>query len=169
MAIGRRRWFGILLTLSLAINLFAVGILIGIVATGTGHSARRGFDPAATGFQASPAFMALAPESRQHALDKFEGLEDALRAETRALRRAQREVVRTLSAEPFDATAVDAALRDLRRRSDAIQDVLHGYLIDISADLSAEERSRLGRSIFRGPAYRMPLAQGDRATPTQVG
>lgn len=169
MAIGRRRWFGILLTVSLAVNLFAVGILIGVVATGGGHFVRRGFDPAGAGFQASPAFMALAPESRQHAIEKFGEVEADLRAETVALRRAQRIVVRALSADPYDADAADAALRDLRQRSDAVQAILHGYLTRLGDDLSAEERRRLGRAIFRAPTYRMPLAGDTYRVPRSVG
>ncbi|NQV80998.1 MAG: periplasmic heavy metal sensor [Alphaproteobacteria bacterium] len=169
MSVGRRRLFGIVLTVSLAINLFAVGILIGVVAIGGGHFVRRGFDPAASGFHASPAFMALEAESRQLAIEKFQENEQALRDETRAFRVAQRNVVRALSAEPFDPAAAADALRDLRQRGDAIQAVIHGNLIAISRDLSAEERRRLSRSIFRSPAYRMPLARGEPAPHLRAG
>jgi len=155
---GRRRVFGIVLTVSLAVNLFAIGILIGAVATGGGPWMHRGLDPWAGGFQASPAFMALEPESRQLAIERFQENEDTLREHTRAVRRAQRDVVRAMSAEPFDPTVAGEALQQLRLQTDAIQATVHNYLIDLSRNLTHDERERLGRSIFRGPAYRTPLA-----------
>jgi uncharacterized membrane protein len=158
MAIGRRRLFGILLTVSLALNLFAIGIFIGVVATGGGQWANRGGNPWGGGFQASPAFMALEPESRQLAIERFQEDEKKLRGQTRALRRAQRDVVRTMTADPFDPNAASNALQELRQQTDAIQATIHNYLVDLSRSLTAEERERLGRSIFRGPAHRTPLA-----------
>lgn len=166
---GRRRVFGILLTVSLAVNLFVVGILIGVVATGGGPWAHRGLDPWAGGFQASPAFMALEPESRQLAIERFQENEDALRDQTRALRRAQREVVRTMAAESFDPAAAGEALQALRRQTDAIQEIIHNYLVDLSRNLTPDERERLGRSIFRGPAYRTPLASHPLVAFTPAG
>ncbi len=169
MSVGRRRLFGIALTVSLAINLFAVGIFIGVVVTGGDRFARRGFDPMVSGFQASPAFMALEPESRQLAIEKFQESEPALREETMALRRAQRNVVRVLTTEPFDPAAASDALQDLRLRTDAIQAAVHRYLVDLSRDLSADERRGLSRSIFRSPAYRMPLAHREPAPHMHAG
>ena len=158
MAIGRRRIFGTLLTLSLALNLFAIGIFIGVVVTGGGRMPGRAADPWGSGFQASPAFMALAPESRQLATERFHENEKVLRDQTRALRQAQRGVVRTMAADPFDPAAADVALRELRLTAGAIQGTIHTYLVDLSRSLTAEERQRLSRSIFRSPAYRTPLA-----------
>lgn len=155
---GRRRVFGILLTVSLALNLFAIGIFIGMVAIGGGPWAHRGLDPWSGGFQASPALMALEPESRQLAIERFQENEGALRDQTRALRRAQREVVRAMTADPFDPVAAGEALQQLRGQTDAIQTLIHNYLVDLSRNLTPDERERLGRSIFRGPAYRTPLA-----------
>ena len=158
MAIGRRRIFGTLLTLSLALNLFAIGIFIGVVVIGGGRMPGRAADPWGAGFQASPAFMALEPQSRQLAIERFQENEKVLRDQTRALRQAQRGVVRSMAADPFDPAAANDALRELRVQTDAIQGIIHSYLVDLSRSLSAEERQRLSRSIFRSPAYRTPLA-----------
>lgn len=167
MAWGRRRVFGVVLTVSLALNLFAVGILIGAIAVAGGR-----FPPRADGFgplQASPALMALDQESRQIAIEMFQENESALREETRALRRAQRQVVRTMGADPFDPDAARAALQELRLRTDNIQAVLHDYLVDLSPNLSEDERRRLSRMIFRGPAYRIPLARDGSAPHRPAG
>ncbi len=169
MAWGRRRVVGVALTISLAVNLFAIGIFIGVVAIGGHGFPPRGVDGFGPALQASPALMALEPTSRQLAIEMFQENEDALREEARALRRAQREVVRAMGADPFDAQAARAALDDLRERTDSIQGVLHGYIVDLSRDLSAEERRRLSRTIFRAPPYRIPLAGREPATHRPAG
>lgn len=160
MALGRRRLLGVLLTISLAANLFAIGIFIGIVVVGGGPWPRgEAFGP---NLQASPAFMALEPASRQMAIEMFHETEDRLREETRALRRAQRAVVRAMDAEPFDPAAARAALAELRARGDAVQALLHNYLVDLGSNLSEDERERLSRMIFRVAPHRIPLAEGKR-------
>lgn len=158
MAIGRRRIFGTLLTLSLALNLFAIGIFIGVMVTGGGRMPGHAANPWGAGFQTSPAFMALGPQSRQLATERFHENEKVLRDQTRALREAQRGVVRTMAAEPFDPAAANEALNELRLKTESIQATIHHYLVDLSRSLTAEERQRLSRSIFRSPAYRTPLA-----------
>jgi len=159
MAWGRRRVFGVLLTVSLALNLFAVGLFIGVAAIGGRGFPPRGGDGFGPALQASPALMALEPASRQIAIEMFQESEDALREEGRALRRAQRNVVRAMAAEPFDPEAARTALAELRERTDAIQAVLHDYIVTLSRDLNEDERRRLSRTIFRSPAYRIPLAE----------
>ncbi len=158
MAIRRRRLFGSLLTLSLALNLFAIGIFIGAMVIGGGRMPGRAADPWVAGFKASPAFSALEPQSRQLATELFQENERTLRDQTRALRQAQRRVVRTMVADPFDPAAANEALEELRGQTVAIQGIIHGYLVNLSRSLTAEERQRLSRSIFRSPPYRTPLA-----------
>ncbi len=167
MAIGRRRLLGVLLTISLAVNLFAIGIFIGVVVVGGGPWPRgETFGP---NLQASPAFMMLEPATRQMAIEMFQETEDQLREETRALRRAQRAVVRAMGAEPFDPAAARTALAELRARGDAVQSLLHNYLVDLGSNLSEDERERLSRMIFRGPSHRIPLAESHRPPHSPAG
>lgn len=169
MAIGRRRILSILLTVSLALNVFVIGIFITVVVTGGGRMPVRAGDSWGATFQASPAFMALEPQSRQLASELFQENKKALRKRTRTLRQAQRGVARTIAADPFDLAAANDAFHELRLQTGAIQMIIHNYLVDLSQGLTDEERQSLSRSIFRALPQRIPLAGRSHAVLTLEG
>ena len=163
MAIGRRRILSTLLTISLALNLFVIGIFITVVVLGGGRIPVAAGDSWGAAFQASPAFMALEPQSRQLAFELFQENRKVLRKRTRTLRQAQRGVARTIAADPFDLAAANDAFHELRLQTGAIQMIIHNYLVDLSQSLTDEERQSLSRSIFRALPQRIPLAGRSRA------
>jgi len=169
MAIGRRRILSTLLTISLALNLFVIGIFITVVVLGGGRMPVRGADPWGAAFQASPAFMELELQSRQLAFELFQENRKVLRKRARTLRQAQRGVVRTMAADPFDLAAANDAFHELRLQTGAIQMIIHNYLVDLSQGLTDEERQSLSRSIFRALPQRIPLAGRSHAVLTLEG
>jgi uncharacterized membrane protein len=169
MAIGRRRILSTLLTISLALNLFVIGIFITVVVLGGGRMPVRAADPWGAAFQASPAFMELELQSRQLAFELFQENRKVLRKRARTLRQAQRGVVRTMAADPFDLAAANDAFHELRLQTGAIQMIIHNYLVDLSRSLPDEERRSLSRSIFRALPHRIPLAGRTRAVLIPAG
>lgn len=163
MAIGRRRILSILLTISLALNLFVIGIFITVVVIGGGRMPVRAGDSWGASFQASLAFTSLETQSRQLAFELFQENKKALQKRTRTLRQAQRNVARTMAADPFDLAAANDAFHELRLQTGAIQMIIHNYLVDLSQNLTNEERRSLSRAIFRALPHRIPLAGRTRS------
>lgn len=74
----------------------------------------------------------------------------ALREQHRAFKQARRAVADALSAEPFDAQALERALADFRKATAEGQEALHRALVERAKELSPEER----RKLARGPFFR---------------
>lgn len=156
----RRRWLGIALFASLAINLLLVGIVVGAMIGGHprglpfGGPPRGGPDVVRGG-----QFGQLSEKTRERLSAIMEDRGDTMRTRVRAMRGAQREAERALSAEPYDADRATAALRTLRQRTEELQAEIHAALAAVAQDLPQHERMRLGRTIFLSTFYGMPLAQ----------
>lgn len=157
----RRRWFGIALFASLAVNLFLVGILVGGLASGRPHGLPFGGPPrGGPDIVRGGQFSQLSEASRERMAAILEDRSDAMRGRVRAMRSAQREAARVLSADSYDAEKAAAALRELRLRTEELQAEIHAALATVARDLSQEERARLSRTIFLSTFYGMPLAEG---------
>jgi uncharacterized membrane protein len=140
----RRRWLGLALVLSLAVNLFLVGILAG------GWLARgpaAGFDPAAGPASIPHMIRALPPTARDAALERFAERRRALRGQMTALRRARQSVYEALTAEAFDRAALEAALGDLREQVAALQAGLHEAIVAVAERLEAEDRREMAETL----------------------
>lgn len=74
---------------------------------------------------------------------QFQAAEPAIEVDRTASRRAQDTVRRTLTADPFDPAAADAALAALRDARRAVWRTLHGSLLLAATQMSPEGRSRL--------------------------
>ena len=80
-----------------------------------------------------------------------------LRPRSDAVDAARHAVREALSAEPYNAEALESALAGLRTQTDAAQVALHRALADAARELSAEDRRRLADSRWferRGPRPR---------------
>ncbi|MEM6302531.1 MAG: periplasmic heavy metal sensor, partial [Pseudomonadota bacterium] len=67
---------------------------------------------------------------------------------------------KAISAEDFDPDALDRALARLRDASARYQVLIHSSLVDLSADLTREERISLAReAIQRAQAVQIPAQQ----------
>ena len=151
---------GLWLTASLALNLFLAGLWIGGFAADSGESpfeARFRAPPPV--FSAQGILFALPEASREQARDLLDAKSSQIRAAIEDLRAARRAVAATMARDPLDQAATNAALVELRRRTEAVQSVLHGLVFEIARDLDPADRERLARAVFQSSLYGIPLAQ----------
>lgn len=151
---------GLWLTASLALNLFLAGLWIGGFAADSGESpfeARFRAPPPV--FSAQGILFALPEASREQARDLLDAKSSQIRAAIEDLRAARRAVAATMAREPLDQAATNAALVELRRRTETVQSVLHGLVFEIARDLDPADRERLARAVFQSSLYGIPLAQ----------
>ena len=142
----------ILLIVSLAANLFLVGLLLGGWATGFRVSG-----PMAANFMRpnSASVLPVRQLARQLPDDTRQKLHDALiqkraknREITQNVRRSRRAVFNALRAEPFDITALDRAFADARRADLAQRELSHQVLLDFLARLDDQERAFVVRMVL---------------------
>ncbi len=137
------RWITILgaaLVVSLALNLFVGGVIVG-------HRVgpRGDFD-----WQLTPARLKLGMERVLRALPENDaevvrGLFEAERADItqrfQALQDARKAIGAALKAEPFDPAAFTAAYEAMQARSQELQAAIHGVIKAAIPQLSAEGRA----------------------------
>jgi uncharacterized membrane protein len=146
---GRRRT-SLFLTISLIVNVFLIGLIVGVFAS----------DPPSFRSRRSvvPDFLAVPEPSRTQARDALAARSGELRERGGALRRAQRQAMRTIGRDPLDPAAAEAAFRDLRDRTQAMQTVVHEALLNAARTMPAGDRERLFRYLLLVPRGEMPLA-----------
>ena len=128
----RTRSLAVVLAVSVALNLF----FLGVVAARVWQRA----EPR----EARPTHM----QRREHRpAEPFRWLSDAERAELRPRRKALRglreDAEQRLRAESFDSGKLRTTLEALRRETDAIQTSVHELLLSKAETLDAEQRRRL--------------------------
>lgn len=143
---------------SLALNLFAIGavvggLVIGARMHGVREEARRGGAPLWA------AAQSLEPDQRRAFRTALRRQSMAVAGDLRAARQARREAWLSLGAEPFDAKAAAAELDRARAlEAQARAGVEHG-IVDFAAGLPPAERARLAEALARsgppaGPRFR---------------
>jgi uncharacterized membrane protein len=137
----KRKWIWVFAT-SLGLNLFFAGFLTARCARE--ERVERLAPPMmfgvreALGDAVPPPVQAL---MKEHA--------KAVRIERKRLRTAHHRAREAMAAEPFDPTALDAALEDLRSSTLAVQTSLHHGLVQIAQGVDAEQRQKLAASLGR--------------------
>jgi uncharacterized membrane protein len=145
---ARRRWLAGGLFVSVVLNLFLAGLIIG-------QLLRPGFwEPA------NPYSGDLGPQAAHvvlrmtHELDRADRrtFADAMKAHSAELiplgdqlRRQRQEVLKLLRAEPVDRAAVDRAFAELQQRTRAFESVFEKAAVEAAAKLPPDARQRLGR------------------------
>lgn len=157
--VGFVRRTGFWLTASLALNLFLAGLWIGGFATDSGDSPLEGFRPPPPLFSAQGILFALPEDRREEARDILDAKSAQIRAAIEDLRDARLAVAVAMASEPLDQAATSAALAELRKRTEAVQAVLHGIVFEIAEGLDPADRERLARAVFQSSLYGIPLAQ----------
>ncbi|MDO8901449.1 MAG: periplasmic heavy metal sensor, partial [Phenylobacterium sp.] len=149
-----QRSLTIALFVSLAVNLFAIGAVVGGLVIGVRMSEGR-MNAMRPG--PPPIFSAASalPEARQDAYRQ------ALRGETREVGRslmrageARRAAWGDLAADPYDPAAVRRALASAQAIEAQARSRLESRIVDFAADLSLEERQALAGALSRPPARR---------------
>lgn len=139
---SRRGWLWVLLGVSVAANLFLVGLWAGGRYMDGDHvrSGRR-----------EPAAMAELPPSTREALRA--AVREA-RPDKQAAREARREAARIVAAQSFDRAAAEAALRRSRDLNAAARARTDRALLDAASKLGPQERASLARLLRRGEERR---------------
>lgn len=136
----RRRWLAIVLGVSVALNLFFVGLLgVRAFQRRDAHTERSRYSTADDGPRR--------PRQRPRPFDWMSEAErDELRPRRKALRGTRRAVEQALRAEPFDREKLSQALSQLRRETDGIQASVHELMLRKADGMNDEERRRLADS-----------------------
>lgn len=136
----RTRWLAIVLAVSVALNLFFLGLF-----------SARAFQRSEIRRERSP-YGATAGDSRRlrQRQRPFDWMTDAereqLRPRRKALRGLRREVEGALRADPFEPEKLSQALSELRRETDGIQASAHEFMRRRAEGMTGEERRRLADS-----------------------
>ncbi|WP_421792222.1 periplasmic heavy metal sensor [Hyphobacterium sp.] len=116
------------------------------------------------GFNIRGFLRNLPPEHREMARQRFDAERETVRALMLAGREAQLEAEAALLANPYDAEAAATALDNLRQRRFEIESAVEDIVLDLVADLPAEERIRAleaGRRPHRPRRDRRPPPRDD--------
>lgn len=141
--LGRYRLVAIV---SLALNLFVIGIFVG----GVLRDKRRGFGPGggppfsvrgAKGLISSAA-QPIAEEVQRAHEERVDRAFDVLRAKAE-------QVDVAVAAEPFDKAKLEAALSDMRDAHQALQIELHQEFVELAAKLERPDREKLVKATRR--------------------
>ena len=143
------KWLLLALLLSLAVNLFIGGILVGrwfrdqpVESLRTEASlAQQNQRPVFAMFQRIS--RKLNSEERRLFRDAVVSHRAELRSAYRGVRQARQALRRTLRAEPYDRQALEAALAELRARKDTFERTLHRAALDGIERLPPAGRQRL--------------------------
>lgn len=145
----RRRRTGLLLGLSLALNLVIIGAIVGLLIFARGHGPERpGAELRAAG--RLPVAAMLPPEARDALRDGLRENGGRNKSADRALYRALSEQLDTaLRAEPFDPGRVAALFAERRAlRTERAQEV-DNVLVEVLAGMSPADRVRFADRMER--------------------
>jgi uncharacterized membrane protein len=146
------RTLSIALIVSLAINLFVVGVfVVGFLFHWPERHVQSG--------RPFPQWMArrsLDRDTRGKVDTIWREAHPALRMRGRAMRKARREVRRQLRADPLDRKALDASYIELRERTVAAREALKEVLTKVALTLNAEQRRKYFKRRFRHRYRRRP-------------
>lgn len=145
---------GIVLTVSLAANLFAAGAAIGFVLPSVLWQAESGAAASRGSLSLDDVVRTLPADGRLRAAAAIEGVRSELVDGLAAQDAARRDAAALLAAETLNPHAAGAALTALRDRTGALQASVHGVLLEIATGLAPGDRQLLSGAL---------LLQGTRA------
>jgi uncharacterized membrane protein len=142
----RLRWIAIILGVSVALNLFVLGLFSArAFQRGEARTMRPGHAIVGEG---NPRRLRQRPRPFDWMSDDER---EQLRPRRRELRGTRRAVEEALRAEPFDREKLSRALAELRRETDGIQASVHEFMLRRAEGMSPEERRRLADSQWQPP------------------
>jgi len=146
------------LVLSLVVNLLLVGFVAGRM-SGFGPPPGFGPDPTAgffrlLGFLSDERRATITPELRKEM--------GQLMPMLRKIHGDQKNVFETLTADPFDPAALEAALTDLRTNLTAAQVASHHSFVEMAKSLTPDERKSLAHAMRRPPRMHGGMRDSDR-------
>jgi uncharacterized membrane protein len=138
-SVPKRIW--VLLAVSLAVNLFCLGLVAGGRFRPRPEH-REESDPRA--FMRHSGLREAGPEVKQILKQRREHMKGRMRE----LGRARDRVRVALEAEPYDAAAVTRAFGDTRELTTQMQTDMHSALTDVAGKLTPEQRKRMAESLW---------------------
>ena len=149
-----RKGLIVALFVSLAVNLFAVGAVIGglVVAKQMGEARER---PRGGGPPLWAAARELSPEHRAAYARLLRGQGATAGEGMMEAQRLRAEAWRGLAAERPDVRQVKEALSEARTRDLAVRTGVENRIVDFAAGLPAAERARLAEALAQAPQRRM--------------
>lgn len=142
---ARRPWLRFVLIGSLALNLFFVG-MAGVWAVKPFWRSHFGPPPPPIAENLAERMSARLPEGDKVILrEAVQKRQDEIRAHMKTARGAQRDIRRSLRADPFDPDAFTAASNRARAERDAAQIAMHQAMREAAIVMSAEGRARLAQ------------------------
>lgn len=153
----------ILLVVSLALNLFLIGTVVGGLVVGQRLRTMRP-PPERGGPALWVAARELSPEHRAAYREVLRGEGGEVRMKLRAARESRAEAWQSLGREPFDAAEVRKRLAAARTQDAQAREALEDRMVAFAATLSADERAKLAEGLARPGPRRGPSPhdRGDR-------
>ncbi len=151
-----RRTQLIVLIVSLALNLFLIGGVLGGLVVGQRLRADRPPPMARMNQPVWAAAEALGPEQARayRTMLRGEGME--ARANMRQMREARTQAWGTLGAEPFDPALTKQQLAEIRSREAATRGEIDARIVDFAAGLTPGERQKLAKALTERPGRGQP-------------
>lgn len=143
------KWLLLVLGISLGLNLFVGGFLIGDELQEHRHPPRGDWErPHADNDRVVFGFVdrlatALPKDDRKEFMRVMETYRGELAAATMRVRQARQKVRGAIGADNFDRSALESALAEVGSNMQDMQKVLHGALADAVSHLSPEARKAL--------------------------
>jgi len=152
MTVSRRllSLLGLLLLVSLGVNLFLGGLMLGRD-VGGGSPARPGLAGGGMRAALEQLLKELPPDDRDIMRDAFEGHRADIVDRVQALRQARQQVARLLKAPSFDTTATTAAMQTVRERTVALQQAMQAVVLQTAPLLSQAARQTLAAPRWQRP------------------
>jgi len=156
-----RKWLGPVLLISLAVNLF----LVGIFAVGFLRQSHHGRDghSMALGLPHQVVARYLTEEERQTLRATMRENRSTFQPLFKDLRAARLALSEAVAADPYDPEAAKEAFAAMRAGMDALATRSQGSLVDAFADLTPETRDKIAEALKRG--RRGDRTRGEGRTP----
>lgn len=147
-----RRTLLIIIFVSLALNLFLIGGMVGGLVVGQRLRAER--PPAMARMGGPPVGAAAAALSPEHA-DAYRAMlrqeGSQVRTRMRAARDARLEAWRSLGADPFDPAVTKERLAAIRLQEVEARSGIDSGIVEFAAGLPAAERAKLAKALTERP------------------
>ncbi len=135
----RSRLWSVVFIISLGLNLFVGGLMIGHAVLGRSDFGIVRSSP----YNVFWAGRAAGPEARALVREIWETHREEIRVSVAALRNSQQNVVHNLSLGELDNEALQAALAELRSRTMESQAIMHRDFMELLVSLTAEQRAEI--------------------------
>ncbi len=138
-----KRWIYVGVFISLAMNLFLVGVIAAHLFWRGGHHPRRG------PFNIRQAYSVLTPASQAKAKVIWRANQKAFFLKIREGRQARRDVRRLLEDDTTDYKKIETAITKVSTKRNEIHKLLRGIVQKIVASLPAKERIKFYRAAMK--------------------